>query len=106
MIRAFVGHSFEPEDELVVMAFTKIFNSLKKSFDFDWEDADDTQIKPLSKKVPQKMVDKNLFIGIFTKKHIMLFCNTRSIVMACGHTTHRKIYSIGAACYSFHLIDY
>src|SRR3989338_6905569 len=72
MIRAFVGHSFEPEDELVVMAFTKIFNSLKKSFDFDWEDADDTQIKPLSKKVPQKMVDKNLFIGIFTKKHIEL----------------------------------
>ena len=70
MIKAFVGHSFEPEDEPVVIAFTKIFNSLKKSIDFDWEDADDTQIKPLSKKVPQKMVDKNLFIGIFTKKHI------------------------------------
>lgn len=70
MIKAFIGHSFEPEDESVVIAFAKIFNSLKKSIDFDWEDADDTQIKLLSKKVPQKMVDKNLFIGIFTKKHI------------------------------------
>ena len=70
MIKAFVGHSFEPEDESIVTAFTKIFNSLKKSIAFDWEDADATQIKPLSKKVPQKMLDKNLFIGIFTKKHI------------------------------------
>ncbi|MBU4343037.1 MAG: hypothetical protein KKG21_03405 [Candidatus Omnitrophica bacterium] len=70
MIKTFVGHSFEAEDESVVIAFAKMFNSLKKSIDFEWEDADATQIKLLSKKVPQKMMDKNLFIGIFTKKHI------------------------------------
>ncbi|MBU4377447.1 MAG: hypothetical protein KKD29_08280 [Candidatus Omnitrophica bacterium] len=72
MIKAFVGHSFDPEDESIIIAFTKIFNSLKKSINFDWEDADVTEIKPLSKKVPQKMADKNLFIGIFTRKHIEL----------------------------------
>ena len=70
MIKAFVGHSFDPEDESIIIAFTKIFNSLKKSINFEWEDADVTQVKPLSKKVPQKMADKNLFIGIFTRKHI------------------------------------
>lgn len=72
MIKAFVGHSFDPEDETTITAFTKIFNSLKKIINFEWDDADVTQIKPLSKKVPQKMVDKNLFIGIFTQKHIEL----------------------------------
>ena len=72
MIKAFVGHSFDPEDESIIIAFTKIFNSLKKSINFECEDADVTEIKPLSKKVPQKMADKNLFIGIFTRKHIEL----------------------------------
>ena len=72
MIKAFVGHSFDPEDESIIIAFTKLFNSLKKSINFEWEDADVTEIKPLSKKVPQKMADKNLFIGIFARKHIEL----------------------------------
>lgn len=72
MIKAFVGHSFDPEDESIIIAFTKLFNSLNKSINFEWEDANVTEIKPLSKKIPQKMVDKNLFIGIFTRKHIEL----------------------------------
>lgn len=70
MIKAFVGHSFDPEDESVITAFKKMFDSLKKSIAFEWEDAEATQVKPLSEKVPQKMTDKNLFIGIFTRKHI------------------------------------
>ena len=70
MIKAFIGHSFDPEDEPVMIAFKKMFDSLKKSMSFEWEDAEATQIKPLSEKVPNKMADKNLFIGIFTRKHI------------------------------------
>ncbi len=72
MIKAFVGHSFDPEDESIITAFKKMFDSLKKSMAFEWEDAEVTQIKPLSEKVPLKMMDKNLFIGIFTRKHIEL----------------------------------
>ena len=72
MIKAFVGHSFDSEDESIITAFKKMFDSLKKSMDFEWEDAEVTQIKPLSEKVPLKMTDKNLFIGIFTRKHIEL----------------------------------
>lgn len=72
MIKAFVGHSFDPEDESIITAFKKMFDSLKKSMAFEWEDAEVTQIKPLSEKVPIKMTDKNLFIGIFTRKHIEL----------------------------------
>lgn len=70
MIKTFVGHSFDPEDESIITSFKKMFDSLKKSMAFEWEDAEATQLKPLSKKVPLKMADKNLFIGIFTRKHI------------------------------------
>lgn len=72
IIKAFVGHSFELEDESIITAFKKIFDSFKTSMAFEWEDAEATQIKPLSEKVPLKMADKNLFIGIFTRKHIEL----------------------------------
>src|SRR3989338_4072898 len=72
MIKAFVGHSFDPEDEAIITAFKKMLDSLKKSMAFDWEDAEVAQIKPLSEKVSLKMTDKNLFIGIFTRKHIEL----------------------------------
>lgn len=70
MIKAFVGHSFKPEDGRTIDAFIKVFNSLKASLPFEWDHAKSSQIKPLSKKVPQKMEEKNLFIGIFTKTHI------------------------------------
>ena len=70
MIKAFIGHSFEEDDTTTIEAFKKMFNSFKKSMAFDWDDAGGRQIKPLSEKVKQKMAEKNLFIGIFTKKHI------------------------------------
>ena len=72
MIKAFIGHSFDPEDETIITAFKRMFDSLKKSIAFEWEDAKPTQIRPLSEKVRLKMADKNLFIGIFTRKHIEL----------------------------------
>lgn len=70
MIKAFVGHSFDPEDKPTITAFTEMFDSLKKGISFEWEGAEETQIKTLSNKVRQKMVGKNLFIGIFTRKHL------------------------------------
>ena len=54
MIKAFVGHSFDPEDESIMIAFKKMFDSLKKSMAFEWEDAEVTQIKPLSGKSSAK----------------------------------------------------
>ena len=51
MIKAFVGHSFDSEDESIITAFKKTFDSFKKSMAFEWEDAEVTQIKPLSEKV-------------------------------------------------------
>ena len=70
MIKAFVGHSFLKDDKETVDRFKEYFNSLAKSMDFQWEDAQEVQIKSLSDKVKQKIERKNLFIGIITKKHI------------------------------------
>ncbi|MBL7198121.1 MAG: hypothetical protein ISS47_08475 [Candidatus Omnitrophica bacterium] len=70
MIKAFVGHSFLKDDKGTVDRFKEYFNSLLKSMDFQWEDAQEVQIRSLSDKVKQKMEGKNLFIGIITKKHI------------------------------------
>jgi len=69
-IRAFIGHSFEQNDESVVLKFIKLFDSFKGTMDFDWDHAEETQIGYISQKVIEKMEGKNLFIGIFTKKNI------------------------------------
>jgi hypothetical protein len=70
MIKAFLGHSFLKEDKDTIDKFKEYFSSLSKAMDFQWEDAQESQIKSLSDKVKQKMEGKNLFIGIITKKHI------------------------------------
>lgn len=70
MIKAFVGYSFSKEDKPTTDKFKEYFDSLTKNMDFQWEDAQETEIKSLSDKVKQKMEGKNLFIGIITKKHI------------------------------------
>ena len=70
MIKAFVGHSFLKEDKTTIDRFKEYFDSLIINMDFQWEDAQEVQIKSLSDKVKEKMEGKNLFIGIITKKHI------------------------------------
>lgn len=70
MIKAFVGHSFEEKDKETITKFKEYFDSLTKSMDFQWDDAQEPQIMSLSDKVKEKMEGKNLFIGIITKKHI------------------------------------
>lgn len=67
-IRAFVGHSFDDRDKDVVNAFTDYFDSLKIGMPFDWDHAKRVEAKAISDKVKEKMENKDLFIGIFTKK--------------------------------------
>ena len=68
-IRAFVGHSFTDEDDLVVRTFLEYFDEVQKlEHGFSWDHAKAAEAKDLAEKVLMKMQDKNLFIGICTKK--------------------------------------
>lgn len=68
-IRAFVGHSFTEDDEEVVRRFTDYFDSLSKSgMNFSWTHAVPAEPKILADKVKSLISEKNLFIGICTKK--------------------------------------
>ncbi|MGO4682748.1 hypothetical protein [Hyphomicrobium sp. 2TAF46] len=71
-IRAFVGHSFTPEDEGVVQAFLNFFNTLQDVIPFKWDHARSAEPKDLTAKVLQKIEDKNVFIGICTRKERLL----------------------------------
>jgi tetratricopeptide (TPR) repeat protein len=69
-INAFIGHSFEEVDREIVRAFLDYFTTLSNSpgLNFCWEHAEEAQTMAISKKVKEKILGKNLFIGIFTKK--------------------------------------
>jgi tetratricopeptide (TPR) repeat protein len=68
-IRAFVGHSFAIDDEAVVTAFSKYFDSLSKSkLNFSWTHAEPAEPRALADKVTALLRDCNLFIAICTKK--------------------------------------
>ncbi len=66
-IKAFVGHSFNEKDDLIVRKFIEHFNAVKDmGYGFTWDHAEKAEPKDLCKKVMEKMEDKNLFIGILT----------------------------------------
>jgi tetratricopeptide (TPR) repeat protein len=68
-IKAFVGHSFLPEDREVVRAFTDYLTTLAESLPaFSWQDAERAEPSTLTEKVLRIARDKNLFIGICTSK--------------------------------------
>jgi tetratricopeptide (TPR) repeat protein len=68
-IRAFVGHSFTKDDEAVVGAFIKHFERLQQSpINFSWVHAEPAEPKDLAVKVLRLMNNKNVFIGICTRK--------------------------------------
>lgn len=72
-IRAFVGHSFTEVDDPVVRIFLEYFNEVQKmNLGFSWDHARAAETKDLSEKVLMKIQDKNLFIGICTKKELSL----------------------------------
>ena len=72
-LKAFVGHSFNPKDEHLIQKFLKYFNQVRESlFGFSWEHAEAAEPKDLAEKVLRLMKDKNLFIGICTKKEVVI----------------------------------
>lgn len=68
-IRAFVGHSFTEGDAGVVRRFLDYFATLSNSgLNFSWEHAETAEPKLVAEKVMTLLSDKNVFIGICTKK--------------------------------------
>lgn len=68
-LRAFVGHSFTDDDKDVVRAILEYLGQIEKmNIGFNWEHAEPAEPKELAEKVMKLMEDKNLFIGICTKK--------------------------------------
>src|ERR1700752_554436 len=72
-IRAFVGHSFSEDDAKVVNSFLRYFDQLSNLLtNFSWEHAEDAEPKVVAEKVMSLIVNKNVFIGICTKKECVL----------------------------------
>jgi tetratricopeptide (TPR) repeat protein len=72
-IRAFVGHSFTQDDTTLVRKFTDYFDKIATLVPgFSWEHAEPAEPKQLSEKVISLLSDKNVFIGICTRKEIAL----------------------------------
>ena len=68
-VKAFVGHSFEENDEEVVGKFIAYFNSIAgSSIGFSWTSARPAQAKDLADKVIPLIQNTNTFIGICTRK--------------------------------------
>lgn len=67
IISAFIGRSFIKEDEPLWAEIAKFLNSLSKA-GFSWEDAEESQAKPISDKVKEKVDRNDIFIGVLTKR--------------------------------------
>lgn len=78
-MKAFIGHSFDEEDKPTIRVFKDYFTALGKTMNFSWDDADETDIIGISVKVKEKMLGKQLFIGILTKKQCEIEKNLLSI---------------------------
>lgn len=73
LIKAFVGHSFTEEDSEVIDRFLKFFAQLEKmNTNFSWVHAEAAEPKQLTEKVMALIQDRNLFIGICTKKELVV----------------------------------
>jgi tetratricopeptide (TPR) repeat protein len=71
-VKAFVGHSFTDDDKTTVGHFTDFFESLAKvNTSFSWTHARVAEPKQLAQKVLALCEDRNLFIGICTKKELV-----------------------------------
>jgi tetratricopeptide (TPR) repeat protein len=69
MIRAFVGHSFTNDDKMLNYTFLDYLNHIKAmGIGFTWEHAEVAEPRELAEKVKSLIRDKNLFVGICTKK--------------------------------------
>src|SRR5713226_6096676 len=68
-IRAFVGHSFDEEDADLVDKFLKYFDRLSRLHStFSWQHAQAAEPRILAEKVMSLIANKDVFIGICTKR--------------------------------------
>lgn len=68
-IRAFVGHSFTPDDEQVVQKVLKYLTTVSHTLpNFTWVHAQGPEPRGVDEKVLDLFSGKNLFIGICTRK--------------------------------------
>lgn len=66
-IRAFVGRSFLKEDEALWYEIRTILESLR-SIGFEFEDAKEAQLRPISEKVRQGIETNDFYVGILTRR--------------------------------------
>ncbi|MGN6655753.1 MAG: hypothetical protein ACTHJ9_10485 [Rhodanobacter sp.] len=72
-LRAFVGHSFTAEDEDVVRRFLTYFDAIQEiNPEFSWEHAEHSEPSAIDEKVLRFFEGKNIFIGICTRKELVL----------------------------------
>lgn len=72
-IRAFVGHSFTPDDEQIVQNFLSFFDTIKGIVPhFEWKHARAAEPKEPGAKVLEISKDCNTFIAICTRKEIVV----------------------------------
>lgn len=72
-IRAFVGHSYAPEDAEVFRKFASLFDNLTNVMsEFTWDHAEQARPISISEKVMGLTGDKNVFVAIYTKKERIL----------------------------------
>jgi tetratricopeptide (TPR) repeat protein len=72
-LRAFVGHSFTIDDEEVVGQFLRYLDAIQDiNAEFAWEHAEHPEPSAIDEKVLRLFENKNLFIGICTRKELVL----------------------------------
>lgn len=79
-IRAFVGHSFTEEDSLVVDAVLKCLTRIQNlNTNFSWDHAEKAEPRIVTEKVIDLLKDKQVFIGICTKKERVIATSAKSV---------------------------
>lgn len=72
-LRAFVGHSFTTQDEHLVGKFLKYLDAIQElNPHFTWQHAERPEPSRIDDKVLKLFEDKNVFIGICTRKEMVL----------------------------------
>jgi len=66
-IKAFVGRSFLEQDEALWYEIRNILESLRP-IGFDFEDAKEAQLRPISEKVRQGIERNDIYIGILARR--------------------------------------
>jgi hypothetical protein len=72
-LRAFVGHSFTADDEQLVAKFLKYLDAIEEINPlFMWEHAERPEPSGIDEKVLRLFENKNIFIGICTRKELVI----------------------------------